>query len=124
MTYFSNEIPYLPIGLPIESVALLNATRQTAHPNGLPFIAVAQPGIPAPTTESMRQPAAALIQRCYRWLEAAAPILPQVAALVPVLVTAIHQYEAEQYAVCLQQAVLVAQTAQRLNANAPALPAL
>jgi hypothetical protein len=124
VTYFSNQIPHLPIGLPIDGVALLNATYQMAVPNELPIIAVAQPGMPAPTTESMRQPAAAVIQRCYRWLEAAVPILPQVAALVPVLVTAIHQYEAEQYAVCLQQAMLVAQTAQRLNANAPALPAL
>jgi hypothetical protein len=118
VTYLGNEIPHLPLGLPIDSVALLNATHQTAIRNELP------PGMPAPTTESMRQPAAAVIQRCYRWLEAAVPILPQVAALVPVLVTAIHQYEARQYAVCLQQAVLVAQTAQRLSANAPALPAL
>jgi hypothetical protein len=78
----------------------------------------------APTTEAMRQPAAAGIQRCYRWLEAATPVLPEVAALAPVLVTAVQQYAARQYPACLQQVEVVALAVQQLRAAVPALPAL
>jgi hypothetical protein len=79
---------------------------------------------PAPTTEAMRQNAAAVIQRCYRWMEAAVPVLPQVTALVPALVTAIQQYEAQQYAACAQQGLAVVAVIQQLRATVPALPAL
>ena len=81
-------------------------------------------GLAAPTTEAMRQPAAATIQRCYRWVEAAAPMLPQVAGLVPVLVTAVQQYAAQQYLPSLQQATTVALAVQQIRAAVPALPAL
>ena len=67
-----------------------------------------------PTTEAMRQPAAAGIQRCYRWLEAA----------TPVLVTAVQQYAARQYPACLQQVEVVALAVQQLRTAVPALPAL
>jgi hypothetical protein len=77
-----------------------------------------------PTTEAMRQQAAAAIQRCYRWTEAAVPVLPQVAALVPALVITIQQYEAQQYAACLQQALAVVAVIAELRATVPALPAL
>lgn len=115
MTYFSGEIP--------DGAALLNAARPAVLPGGLP-VGIRMPGMAAPTTEAMRQPAAAIIQRCYRWLEAAVPMLPQVAALVPVLVTAVQQYAAQQYTACLQQVAVVAQTVQQLRVAVPALPPL
>ncbi|BCY07112.1 hypothetical protein [Actinoplanes sp. L3-i22] len=75
-------------------------------------------------TEAMRQPAAAIIQRCYRWLEAAEPILPQAVAVAPVLVTAVQQYAAQQYPASLQQVAVVVQTVQQLRAAVPGLPPL
>lgn len=128
MTYFSGEIPHHPGLKPFDGAALLNAARPAILPGGLPTaglpVGIGTPGIAAPTTEAMRQPAAAIIQRCYRWLEAAVPLLPQVAALVPVLVTAVQQYAAQQYTACLQQVAVVAQTVQQLRAAVPALPPL
>lgn len=76
------------------------------------------------STEAMRQPAAAIIQRCYRWLEAAEPILPQAAAVAPVLVTAVQQYAAQQYSASLQQVAVVVRTVQQLQAAVPGLPPL
>ncbi|MDR6322128.1 hypothetical protein [Actinoplanes couchii] len=72
----------------------------------------------------MRQPAAASIQLCYRWLEAAAPILPQAAALAPGLVTAVQQYTAHQYAASLNQTAAVFHAVQHLRSTVPGLPAL
>jgi hypothetical protein len=82
------------------------------------------PFVAEPPAEAMRQPAAASIQRCYRWLEAASPVLPQVAALAPSLVTAVQQYAAQQYAASLHQSAAVLQTVQHLRATVPGLPAL
>lgn len=75
-----------------------------------------------PSAEAMRQQSAAVIQRCYRWLEATVPIAPQVTALVPILITVVQQYEAEQYAASLSGAVSAIQTAQALHTNVPMLP--
>ena len=108
MTYFSGE----PVLRPFDGVTLVNPARQGPA------------GMAAPTTEAMRQPAAATIQRCYRWMEAAVPVLPQVAALAPVLVTAVQQYAAQQYLPCLQQVATVAQAVRQLRTAVPTLPAL
>lgn len=154
MTYFGNEAPQLPGLMPFDGVALMSAAppgagqqapgQATIIPSGMTPPGIVAPGMAAPTmtllgmvqpgamtpgpvqptTEAMRQQAAAVIQRCYRWLEAAVPMVPQVAALAPVLVTAVQQYEAQQYPACLQQAVVVAQTAQRLHTQVPGLPPL
>ncbi|GIJ44130.1 hypothetical protein Val02_10160 [Virgisporangium aliadipatigenens] len=110
MTVFSGETPqllgYAPYGAPMMSRTPVNQ------------------GTAEPTTEAMRQQAAAVIQRCYRWTEASVPVLPQVAALVPALVATIQQYEAQQYAACLQQALAVVAVIAELRATVPALPAL
>jgi len=82
---------------------------------------MAPPAIPA---EAQRQQAAAVLQYCYRWLESAVPIVPQTAELVPVLVTAVQQYEAAQYDACLAQALAVVQTVRQLRMTVPALPPL
>ncbi len=108
MTYLSGEIPQMPALRPFDGITLVDPPRR----------------MPALTTEAMRQPAAAGIQRCYRWLEAAAPMLPAVTALAPVLVTAVQQYVARQYPACLQQVEVVAVAVQQLRAAMPALPAL
>ena len=123
MTYFSGEIPHHQVLKPYD-VALLNATHQAVLPGGLPAPGLGPSVIAAPTSEAMRQPAAAIIQRCYRWLEASVPMLPQVAALAPVLVTAIQQYAAQQYAACLQQVSTVVATVQQLRLSMPTLPPL
>lgn len=72
----------------------------------------------------MRQPAAASIQLCYRWLEAATPVLPQAAALAPGLVTAVQQYTAHQYAASLNQSAAVFHAVQHLRVTVPGLPGL
>jgi hypothetical protein len=82
---------------------------------------MAPPAIPA---EALRQQAAAVLQHCYRWLESAVPILPQTAELVPVLVTAVQQYEAQQYDACLTQVASVVQAVRQLRLTVPALPPL
>lgn len=85
---------------------------------------------PAPTAayhepnEALRHQSAALLQRCYRWLEAAVPAVPQVSSLVPPLVTAVAQYEAQQYEACLNQTAMVITAARHLQASVPALPPL
>jgi len=136
VTFFTGDAAKVPAFTPFDGVALLSAALPTAHPG----IATGQPGQPAPavptmplgqpamlnqpTPEAMRQQAAATIQRLYRWLEAVVPVLPQVGALVPALVTAVQQYEAQQYGPCLQQALFVAQAAQQVQLSVPGLPPL
>jgi hypothetical protein len=105
VTYFGGDVAYL------------TAPRLTW---GIPGMF----GLDGAGTESMRQPSAAIIQRCYRWLEAAQPILPQAAAVAPVLVTAVQQYAAQQYPASLQQVAVVVQTVQQLRAAVPGLPPL
>jgi hypothetical protein len=75
-------------------------------------------------SEALRHQSAALLQRCYRWLEAAVPAVPQVAGLVPPLVTAVAQYEAQQYEACLNQTAMVIGAARHLQMSVPALPPL
>lgn len=78
----------------------------------------------SPQTEALRQQAAAHLQRCYRWLEDAIRIVPQTADLVPVLVTAVQQYEAQQYEACLAQVSVVIQTVRQVRMSVPSLPPL
>jgi hypothetical protein len=138
VTFFTGDAAQVPAIAPFDGVALLSAALPaTASPG----IATGQPGQPAatgapsgqlgqpamyqqPSPEAMRQQAAATIQRLYRWLEAVVPSLPQVGSLVPALVTAVQQYEAQQYGPCLQQAMLVAQAAQHVQVSVPGLPQL
>lgn len=133
MTFYGGETPQ-----PFDGVALLNAVLPPAgtlppgiiQPGALTagvLPAGPLPGMPPggqPSTEVLRQQAAAVIQRCYRWLEAVAPTVPQVSALVPAMITAVQQYEAQQYAVSLNQAITVAETIRQLQAAVPGLPAL
>jgi hypothetical protein len=79
---------------------------------------------PAVAVEAMRQQAAALLQRCYRWLEAAVTVVPQTAGFVPPLVTAVAQYEAQQYDACLVQTAAVITAVRQLQLSVPTLPPL
>lgn len=79
---------------------------------------------PAVAAEAMRQQAAALLQRCYRWLEAAVMVVPQVAGFVPPLVTAVAQYEAQQYDACLMQTAAVITAIRQVQLSVPTLPPL
>jgi hypothetical protein len=79
---------------------------------------------PAVAAEAMRQQAAALLQRCYRWLEAAVTVVPQTAGFVPPLVTAVAQYEAQQYDACLAQTAAVITAVRQLQLSVPTLPPL
>ena len=79
---------------------------------------------PVVSDETLRQQAAAVLQCCYHWLEAAVPIVPETAELVPILVAAVQQYQAQQYEACLAQAAAVVQTARQLRQAVPALPPL
>jgi len=124
VTYFSGEFPQLPGRSAVDGVTLLDVTRRAVPLGGLPAAGLGPSTVTAPTTEAMRQPAAAIIQRCYRWLEAAVPMLPQVAALAPVLVIAVQQYAAQQYAACLTQATALAYALHQVCAAIPALPPL
>lgn len=112
MTYFSNGAPQM-----LGTASIMTSSRMSQP--GMITSGVAQP-----TTEAMRQQAAASIQRCYRWMEAAVPLAAQVAVLAPVLITAVQQYEAQQYLPCLQQVAVVAQVAQQLQVQVPGLPQL
>ncbi len=78
----------------------------------------------AASTEAQRQQAAAALQRCYRWLETAVPVVPETSRLATALVTAVQQYQAQQYDACLAQIVAVIQTARQLRLAVPALPPL
>jgi hypothetical protein len=77
-------------------------------------------GQPA-TDEPLRQQAAALLQHTYRWLEAAIPDAPQVAAVVPATVTAVQLYEAAQYPACLGQISAVMANLQQARGAFPTL---
>jgi hypothetical protein len=141
VTFFTGDATQIPAFTPFNGVALLSAALPSAHPgivtgqpaglnqaapaSATPTLPFGQPAmLSQPTPEDMRQHAAATIQRLYRWLEAVVPTLPQVGVLVPALVTAVQQYEAQQYGPCLQQALMVAQTAQQVQLSVPGLPPL
>jgi hypothetical protein len=78
----------------------------------------------AQATGARRMQAAAALQRCYKWLEQAITIGPQLAGLVPPLLTAVQLYEAEQFDASLAQTMAVAQIAQQLLGSLPMLPPL
>jgi len=82
------------------------------------------PARPAVTEDALRQQAAALLQHAYRWLEAAAPIAPQVVTVVPMLVTAVHLYEAGEYPASLNQVQAAIAALKQARLTIPALPPL
>jgi hypothetical protein len=84
----------------------------------------AEPSVRSVTAEALRQQVAAALQRCYHWLEVAIPIVPQVSWLVPILVTAVQQYEAQQYQASLYQSWAVVQAMRQVQAAVPTLPQL
>jgi hypothetical protein len=92
----------------------------------VPYYTVAPTAVPTPVipAEVLRQQSAAVLQHCYRWLESAVSIVPQTAELVPAMVTAVQQYEAQQYDACLAQAQAVVLAVRQLRQVVPALPVL
>ena len=79
---------------------------------------------PAATRAALRLPAGAALQRCYKWLERAVIVSPQMVSLMPPLLTAVQLYEAEQYEACLAQTAAVMQVITQLQASIPMLPQL
>jgi hypothetical protein len=112
VTLFGGEAPSVAYPLGANGFA----TRMSG-----PLAPMAAPAMPP---EALRQQAAALLQRCYRWLEAAVPVVPQVAGFVPALATAVAQYEAQQYDACLAQAIAVITAARQVQMSVPTLPPL
>lgn len=82
------------------------------------------PARPAVTEDALRQQAAAVLQHVYRWLEATAPIAPPVLGVVPMLVTAVHLYEAREYPACLNQVQAATSAMQQARSAFPTLPPL
>jgi hypothetical protein len=72
----------------------------------------------------LRQQAAAHLQHVYRWLDATATVAPPVVAVVPMLVTAVHLYEAGDYLACLNQVQAASGALQQARLTFPALPPL
>jgi hypothetical protein len=94
------------------------STFTVGAPSGAAVPALAgQPAIDEP----LRQQAAALLQHTYRWLEAAIPDVPQLAAVVPATVTAVQLYEAAQYPACLGQITAVMSNLQQARGVFPTL---
>ena len=89
-----------------------------APPGAVPAVAT-----PAPA-EVLRQQTAALLQRVYRWLEATAPAAPQVLGVVPMLVTSIQLYEAQEYEGCRNQIGAAVSVLRQIRAAFPMLPPL
>jgi hypothetical protein len=82
------------------------------------------PARSAVTEDALRQQAAALLQHVYRWLDAAIPVAPQLVAVVPMLVTAVHLYQAREYPACLNQVQVAIGALQQARATVPGLPPL
>jgi hypothetical protein len=82
------------------------------------------PARPPVPEDALRQQAAALLQHVYRWLEATAPVAPQVLGVVPMLVTAVALYEAREYPVCLNQVQAAIGALQQARWTFPNLPPL
>jgi len=76
------------------------------------------------TDEVLRQRAAALLQHVYRWLDASVPVAPDVLDVVPVLVTAVQLYEAQEYPACLDQVQAAMAALRQARWTFPALPPL
>jgi len=100
--------------------AMLRAFEAVPSAEWSPAMAVRQPI----AEEALRQQAAALLQHVYRWLEATAPVAPQVLGVVPMLVTAVQLYEAQQYPACLNQVQAAIGVLQQVRWAFPALPPL
>jgi hypothetical protein len=81
-------------------------------------------GAARPSSDVLCRQTGALLQYCYRWLEQAVPVMPQLADVVPALVTAVHQYEAQQYEASLAQTLGVVRVLHQVRLAVPALPAL
>jgi hypothetical protein len=105
----------------VPGVGVLSASAPA--PAGAP-VPGGRPGTAQPSPEVLRRQTGALLQYCYRWLEQAVPLMPALAEVVPALVTAVHQYEAQQYEASLAQALGVVRVLQQLRVRVPALPAL
>jgi len=73
---------------------------------------------------ALRLPAAAALQRCYKWLERAIIVAPQLVNLMPPMLTAVQLYETEQYEACLAQTAAVMQVMTQLQVSIPMLPQL
>ena len=65
-----------------------------------------------------------MLQHVYRWLEATAPVAPQVLGVVPMLVTAVALYEAREYPGCLNQVQAAIGVLQQARWTFPTLPPL
>jgi hypothetical protein len=117
VTFFSGAA--LPPGYP--GLGIAAPSLASLLPGFGPAPTAFAPGLPA---EALRQQAAALLQRCYHWLETAVPAAPQAAGLVPALVTAVAQYEAQQYEACLAQTAMVIGAARHLQMSVPTLAPL
>jgi hypothetical protein len=81
-------------------------------------------GAALPSSDVLRRQTGALLQYCYRWLEQSVPVLPQLADVVPALVTAVHQFEAQQYEASLAQTLGAIRVLQQVRIAVPGLPVL
>lgn len=100
-------------------VAAMNPLRAASGLTGHAGTGAAQP-----VPDLLRRQTGALLQYCYRWLEQGVPVLPQLAGVVPALVTAVHLYEAHQYEASLDQTLGVVRALARVRLAVPALPPL
>jgi hypothetical protein len=123
VTYFGG---YPQAGNVAEMAATIAPTL--SHSVTMPGVTLGGPlvaGVPLAASEEMlRQQAAAALQRCYRWLEVTVPVIPQLAGLVPAVVTAVQQYEARQYTASLHQVHAVVTVIRQVQATVPMLPVL
>jgi hypothetical protein len=109
------------------------------YPNAVPGVGLLSASMPAPvaaptrqavtgaalpSSDVLRRQTGALLQYCHRWLEQAVPVLPQLAGVVPALVTAVHQYEAQQFEASLAQTLGVVRVLHQVRLAVPALPVL
>jgi hypothetical protein len=106
----------------VPGVGLLSASMPA--PAAPPLAGRAGTGAALPSSDVLCRQTGALLQYCYRWLEQAIPVLPQLADLVPALVTAVHQYEAQQFEASLAQTLGVIRVLQQVRLTVPGLPAL
>jgi hypothetical protein len=120
---FSGGVP--PTGnLPINGRFSGGVAPMTASPTMMqPQFSSQAPQV-AVAREALRLPAAAALQRCYKWLEQAVNVAPQLVSLMPPLLTAVQLYEAEHYQACLAQTAGVMQVIAQLQASIPMLPQL
>lgn len=83
----------------------------------------------APTAAAQQSPvlrhqSAAVIQRCYRWLDRVIPTAPALSGLAASLTTAVQLYGAQQYVASLNQTASVIAAVNQARAVSPQLPPL